>query len=572
MYAAGNFARRIQARNDFSVGVVHVTARIDFDAAHRVVNRRNAGSRIERRLVDRRRIKRTTERVLRFICNVFVEIVERGFQMIGGNVHRFCKFFDGVRLHRAAGRNEFVRGFVEIVFFVARRIAVRIEYDPHIVIRLMKQRHRHRIAPSAFIDKAVAVFIDKDAAFDIHFDVAGKASRFGIAERQELDVFHLHELRVKRFEHGKSVSRRTRRVRRRNIRTERRPLFVVFFAHFDIACKTAGRKNYALIRAKRHFVARFTDRIDADDFTVFDNKTFTLRVEHHFDALVRIDIAVIGFEKSRADGVYRFMRARPQTAGYRKRAGLEFHAHRFEPLDALPRVVGEHVDQSGITLLVAALIGLLVMQRDRILVRLSRFAAFIDRVQRAAGHNCIASDACRFFDDDNRRAVLICLNAGCHTRSSGSDDDNVRRLFNIGRFRFRRRNGCRVKLFDIDACAFKCGIRRLHNRAARNRTSADNVEVRFLGSDDLRRNLFDCRIADTGRFVVLRYRYRFDFRSGKLYLHRERPSHTRAFAGIGSRFEFASASARNKKQRYCKHHCCRPLKSEFLHFFLHKQI
>ena len=117
VYAAGNFARRIQARNDFSVGVVHVTARIDFDAAHRVVNRRNAGSRIERRLVDRRRIKRTTERVLRFISDVFVEIVECGFQMICGNVYSFRKLFDGVRFHRAAGRNEFVRGFVEIVFF-----------------------------------------------------------------------------------------------------------------------------------------------------------------------------------------------------------------------------------------------------------------------------------------------------------------------------------------------------------------------------------------------------------------------------------------------------------------------
>ena len=391
----------------------------------------------------------------------------------------------------------------------------------------------------------------------------------GIAERQELNVFHLHELSVKRFEHGKSIAGRTRRVRRRNIRAERRPLFVVFFAHFDVARKTAGCKNYALVRAERYFVARFTDRIDADDFTVFDDKAFALRVEHNFDALVRIDIAVIRFEKSRADGICRFMSARPHTAGYRKRAGLEFHAHRFKPFNTLPRIVGEHADQSGIALLVAAFISLLVMQRDRILVRFCRFAAVVDRVQRAAGHNRIASDACRFFDDDNRCAVLICLNAGCHTRTARADDDNVRRLFNIGSFRCLRRNACRIELFDIDTRAFERSISRLHNRAAGNRTSADSVEVRFLGSDDLRRNLFDRRIADAGRFVVFRHFNRFDFRTGKFHLHRECAAHTRAFAGIGSRFEFASASARNKKQRCRKHHRRRPLKSEFLHVFLH---
>ena len=192
---------------------------------------------------------------------------------------------------------------------------------------------------AALVDEAVAFLVDEDTGFHVMLDVAGQGAGHRVAQRQQLNVAHLHKVSTQLLQHLDAVAGRARVVGALDAVAQIRPLRVVRAAQFDVRREAA----------RRH---------DAASLAVFVHKDFgRAGVQHHVHVVVAVDVVHVGLEEASAQRFNRLVGARPQTAGDGEQPSgvvLELHAQIHQPLHTCPRVGNQRVHQDGIALVVAA--------------------------------------------------------------------------------------------------------------------------------------------------------------------------------------------------------------------------
>ena len=137
-------------------------------------------------------------------------------------------------------------------------------------IRLRNHRLGHFVAAAVLADKALAFLVDKAVG---RGDIKRRAS-LRIAERKQLNLIHIHQIRTDGFSHKDAVAGYAGHIGCRQRRAEIRPLFTfaIFLAQLDITRKAAGRNDNALVGHQGNSIAFLAGCVHANHLVSIGNQ------------------------------------------------------------------------------------------------------------------------------------------------------------------------------------------------------------------------------------------------------------------------------------------------------------
>ena len=343
-------------------------------------------------------------------------------------------------------------------------------------------------------------------------DVAGQGAGHRIAQRQELDVAHLHEVGLQRLQHLHAVAGGAFMVGGQDGLVQGAPDRVIRHAQADILGEAAGRDDHAL-GIDGDGVAGLAGADDAAGRAVVIHQDLLgLGVEHQaHGVLMRVQVLGVGVKETGACRHRRLPGARPQTAGNSEDLVLAepLHAQLLGPLNRVIGIGDQGHDQLRIALIVAALEGLGVVPEHGIVLLDGELAAVVHSVHRAAGQDGVAANLGHLFDNDDVRAVLLSRDRGSQARAARADDDDVGRQLFVSRLLdddfllLHQRSG-------IHAAVLQGRLDGRQDRVGGHGRAGHGVDVDGIQLHHLRRDLRARQLADAGGVLALVHSHGLD--------------------------------------------------------------
>ena len=556
MDTAHDFAGAVEALNDGAVGAQRVGLGVDAHAAHGVVR---GGLALVSHIVgpfDGLGPARAPELVHVARLGVSVESLNRLCQRIGGHAHLLGQTLQRGVNHVAV---EIVvqivleRLLAQAVHLVGVFAAENVVYQ---TLGLGDHGLGHLVAAAVLAHEAFAVLVDEAVRGG---DIKGGAG-LRIAEGQQLNLVHVHQLRANGLRHEDAVAGYAGHVGGGQRGSEVGPLlaFAVLLAQFDIAGKAAGRQDDALVGHQGYGVAVPTGGVHTNHLVAVGNEALAGGVHENLHVFTIGQRIGKGLDVAGAVGGGGAMGARIERAAAQRDEIVEFHAHAFQPFQRGVGAGSKHLDQVQISDLIAAVPGLqgkpvgavkeglvgfligLKLQADGVLQLGMLFAdglfgqgglhqrilvagnfgivlqLGIGRIVDAAGNDGVAAQEPGLFNHDDGRAFVRCADSRGQSRAAAANDDDVGREGHVlggGLFKLLAENA-----FGI-ASLLEAVLHSGYQHTAGHGCTGDGIHGRCLVVHNRGRNFFEYRVGYAGGFHLVNHLYGGDGAVGHGHFH-----------------------------------------------------
>ena len=365
------------------------------------------------------------------VLDVLVVGVEARLEVLVGYVDLLSEFLERIGLHEAVAAflDEGGHGAAAEAAIGVGIVDDGVVVDGvHPAAGLREDGGADDVAASIFTDEAVAFLVDVDACVHAAGDDVGGHARPGVADLQQLDLIHIHQIRAGFLRHDDAVAGDGGHVGGDEAFAEVRPLLAlaVLHAHFHVAGEAARGQHDALAGVQGDLVAvlRFGDHADNGAVIVGDE---ALAGRFHDDGhvVLRGEVVLEGLDIAGAVGHDGRVGAAIERADALGDGAVEFHAHAFQPVQAVERVGAQHGDQIEVGDFVAAFPGLLDVEVHGVFDAERFLQLRIGRVVDAAGNDGVAAEEAGLFDQDHGRAFVAGGNRRSKARAAAAHDNHV---------------------------------------------------------------------------------------------------------------------------------------------------
>ena len=337
MDAAADLTGRVQARDGVAVGIQHLGLGVDLQAAHGVMQGRGARGGAEGRLVNRVAEELLAEVRIVLGQGVLVVLVHGLHERVSRHADLLRQLLEGVRQVDAAGGLQ----RLQTVGILIDDLLVGDDEEQRVL--LLQGRLGQHVTLGVLVHKALALLVHEQLGLRgaPHAGEQGAIHRMG--GRHQLRKAHAGHVGADGLGHHDAVAGQVRRVGGRHGVGQARPVVVVLADHRRVGREAAGRDDDGLVGVQGH--GRLTILGDhAADLAVSHGQLFAGGVQQDFHAVFAGSLLQGRDDVAGGQAVG----ARPHGAQDGGDGVFPAAADGLQPLEAVQRVVREHIDQRQI--------------------------------------------------------------------------------------------------------------------------------------------------------------------------------------------------------------------------------